>query len=104
MNAPVRTIPDAQNVSIPDYGDPDVLPEIIYQLIEAVLRTVNRTSNLDCHFAVDEDYVELSMGDFRFSHLYDEGPGSSSDEMLCELDFNALCEAMSVNGIRREYF
>ena len=93
-----------QNVTIPDYGDPDVLPEIIYHLIEAVLRAVDRTSGLACHLAVDEDYVELSMGDFEFSHLYDEEPGSSSDAKLCELAFNALCEAMLANGICQEYF
>ncbi|PTX45831.1 hypothetical protein IQ03_04326 [Gemmobacter caeni] len=102
MNAPVRTMKTAQNVIIPDDGDPDVLPEIIYQLIRALMRSIQRTNNLDCSFGAGRGSVWLSMGSFEFSHTY--GDDLTTDEMLCELAFNALCEAMSVNGIRWEYF
>lgn len=108
MTAPVRTIPaessSGQDFTIPIFGDPEVLPEIVYQLINAFLGAISKAHGINCYMDIGEDCCGVKIGKFEASHLYDDEPGSSSDAMLCELAFNMLCAGMNAEKISKEYF
>lgn len=108
MNAFPRTINAETSQEpvfhVPDEGNSEILAETIYQLMDAFLVALSEIHQIECTLDIDENFVGITMGDFRYEHRFPQDPMEVTDAMIAELSFNILCALMRANEIRDTYF